>query len=111
MKALAIIVNIFVPGSGTIIVGKLGQGAAQFLLFALGIVLTFAVAGPIVGVPLAVAAWVWALDSAAGDETVTSRSKAPRQTENALSFLDRRDRHPSVVRQSPRPIPQADRSP
>ena len=32
MKALAILVNIFFPGIGTMLVGKPGEGLVQFLL-------------------------------------------------------------------------------
>jgi hypothetical protein len=32
MKLIAILVNIFFPGIGTMLVGKLGEGLIQFLL-------------------------------------------------------------------------------
>lgn len=41
MKGVAIIVNIFFPGIGTLIVGKVGQGVAQILLYLLGVLLSF----------------------------------------------------------------------
>jgi TM2 domain-containing membrane protein YozV len=65
MKALAIIINIFFPGIGTLIVGKVGQGIAQILLYMLGVVLNFTVVGLIIGVPLCIAVWIWALVSTA----------------------------------------------
>lgn len=43
MKVIGIIVNIFFPGIGTLIVGKIGQGIAQLLLFILGVILNFTV--------------------------------------------------------------------
>jgi TM2 domain-containing membrane protein YozV len=65
MKAVAVIVNVFFPGIGTLIVGKVGQGIAQILLYILGVVLAFTVVGAIIGIPLCIAVWIWALVSAA----------------------------------------------
>ena len=65
MKALGIIVNIFFPGIGTLIVGKIGQGVAQILLYLLGVMFCFSFFGLIIGVPLCIAVWIWALASAA----------------------------------------------
>ena len=39
MKVLAIIINIFFPGIGTLIVGKIGEGIAQFLIWLVGVIL------------------------------------------------------------------------
>jgi len=64
MKALAIIVNIFFPGIGTLIVKKYWQGITQILLGIVGAVLTFTVVGALVGIPLMLAMWIWALVSA-----------------------------------------------
>lgn len=61
MKAVAIIVNIFFPGIGTLIVGKIGQGIAQLILFSIGVVFNFTIIGAIVGVPLCIGVWIWAL--------------------------------------------------
>jgi TM2 domain-containing membrane protein YozV len=68
MKAVGVLVNIFLPGVGTIIVGKAGQGIAQILLYLLGILLSFTVVGAIIGVPLCIAVWIWAIVSAATSE-------------------------------------------
>ena len=65
MKALGVIVNIFLPGIGTLIVGKVGQCIAQLLLYVLGVIINFTVVGMVIGIPLCVAVWIWAIASAA----------------------------------------------
>jgi TM2 domain-containing membrane protein YozV len=65
MKGLAIILNVFIPGVGSFVVGKPGQGIAQILLYALGIVLCFTVIGVIVGAPLCFGIWIWGIVTAA----------------------------------------------
>lgn len=64
MKALAIIVNIFLPGIGTLIVKKWGQGIAQIILGIIGIILTATGLLSIIGVPLLIGVWIWAIISA-----------------------------------------------
>lgn len=64
MKTLAIIINIFFPGIGTLFVRKWIQAIAQLLLGAVGAALTFSAILSIVGIPLLVIVWVWALVSA-----------------------------------------------
>lgn len=65
MKALAIIVNIFLPGFGTLIVKKFGQGIIQIVLTFVSAVLILTGFLAIVGLPLFVAVWIWAIISAA----------------------------------------------
>jgi TM2 domain-containing membrane protein YozV len=65
MKVLGILVNLFFPGVGTMIVGKVGQGVAQLCLYLFGVFLTFTAIGAIIGIPLCVIVWIWALVSAA----------------------------------------------
>lgn len=72
MKVIGIIVNIFFPGVGTLIVGKIGEGIAQIILTIVGVILTFTVVFSIIGIPLCTAMWVWSLVSAA-----TARPKLP----------------------------------
>jgi TM2 domain-containing membrane protein YozV len=64
-KAVGIIVNFFFPGIGTMIVGRVGQGIAQFLLFGFGAALSATGFFAIIGLPLAFIVWIWALVSAA----------------------------------------------
>jgi len=89
MKALAIIVNIFIPGIGTLIVGKTGQGVAQFILFVLAVVLNFTLVGAIIGVPLAIGIWIWAIVSAASANPQPVRVEIVHRGEGHLSHPDR----------------------
>jgi TM2 domain-containing membrane protein YozV len=65
MKIVAIIINIFIPGLGTLFVGKVAQGIVQLLLAAVAFVLTASGIFAIFGVPLGFCVWIWALVSAA----------------------------------------------
>ena len=65
MKAAAIIVNFFFPGVGTLILGRIGTGVTQLILYILGIMLTITAIGSIIGVPLMIGVWIWGLVSAA----------------------------------------------
>ena len=65
MKVIAIIVNIFFPGVGTIIVGKVGKGVTQIILTIIAGIMIATAFLSIVGVPLAIGVWIWALVSVA----------------------------------------------
>jgi len=65
-KALAIvglIVNLFWPGLGTIIGGNVGIGLIQMAFHLFGVFCILTIIGAIIGVPLVVTMWVWALIS------------------------------------------------
>lgn len=68
MKALAVILNIFIPGVGSFVIGAVGQGIGQILIYGLGFLLTFGTLGfgGIIGLPMMLGAWVWGLVTAAG---------------------------------------------
>jgi len=66
MKVIAIIINIFFPGVGTLIVGKIGTGVIQLVLSIIAAVMIATGLLSIVGIPLAVGVWIWALVSVAG---------------------------------------------
>jgi TM2 domain-containing membrane protein YozV len=87
MKALAVILNIFIPGVGSFVVGKAGQGIAQILIFGIGFVINLITLGfgAIIGFPLMLGAWIWGLI------TVLSTPSAPIQ----VNIIDNRgpDRH------------------
>ena len=68
MRALGVIVNIFFPGIGTIIVGKIISGVVQFLLYAAAVALIATGIGALFGIPLAIVVWIWAIVSAATSE-------------------------------------------
>lgn len=65
MNVLGIIVNIFLPGVGTLIVGKIPQGIVQIILMVVAIILNLTVIFAILGIPIAIGTWIWALVSAA----------------------------------------------
>lgn len=65
MKALAVIVNVFLPGVGTLIVGKIGSGIFQIILYLVGLTVSLTGVGVIVGLPIMLAVWIWAIVSAA----------------------------------------------
>lgn len=68
MKALAIIINIFFPGVGTLIVGKIGQGITQIILGIIGAVMAMTGVLAIIGIPLLIGIWIWALVSVVGSD-------------------------------------------
>jgi len=56
-----LIVNLFLPGLGTIIMGKNEVGVIQLVLSLAGVFLIATIFGMIIGCPLWVAMWIWAL--------------------------------------------------
>jgi hypothetical protein len=68
MRAVGVVVNLFFPGIGTIIVGKVVSGVIQFLLYAVAVALIATGIGALFGVPLAIVVWIWAVVSAATAE-------------------------------------------
>ncbi len=71
MKALSIILNVFFPGVGSLVIGKVGQGITQIILYFLGVLFCFTLVGAIVGIPLMIGVWIWGL------VTVTSAPALP----------------------------------
>ncbi len=65
MKVAAIVINIFLPGVGTLFVQKWVQAIFQIILATIALVLTFTGIGAIIGGPLGIAVWIWAIVSAA----------------------------------------------
>lgn len=55
--ALSLIVSLFVPGVGSMINGDFGTGVAILVLYVVGIALSVF----LIGIPLALGAWVWGL--------------------------------------------------
>ena len=68
MKVISVIVNIFFPGIGSIIVGKIGTGIAQLILYIVGALLSLTAILAIIGVPLMIGVWIWAIVTAASSE-------------------------------------------
>jgi len=61
LKILGIVVNIFLPGIGTLIVGKWVQAILQLILGGIAAVFSFTGVGVVVGGPLAFMVWLWAI--------------------------------------------------
>ena len=68
MRVLGVIVNLFFPGIGTILVGKIVSGVVQFLLYAAAVALIATGVGALLGIPIAIVVWIWAIVSAATAE-------------------------------------------
>jgi len=58
---LAIILNIFFPGVGTLVLGKTTAGIIQLVLWVVGFIFDLTVIGVVLGLPMYAAAWIWAL--------------------------------------------------
>ena len=58
---VALVVNLFLPGVGTILGGKGGLGAGQLVMFILGIPMLFFFfpLGLIAGLAMIIGSWVW----------------------------------------------------
>lgn len=61
MKILAIIINIFFPGFGTLLVKKFGAATMQIALLIIGSILSITGIGAIIGIPMIIVAWIWSL--------------------------------------------------
>jgi TM2 domain-containing membrane protein YozV len=68
MKPLAIIANILIPGIGSFMLGKVGQGIGQAVIWGIGLLLTLGTLGigGVIGLPLMLGAWIWGIVTAAG---------------------------------------------
>jgi TM2 domain-containing membrane protein YozV len=53
----AMVLNVFIPGSGSLVAGKVAIGVVQLILWVIGIPLSFV----LIGVPMVLAAWIWSL--------------------------------------------------
>lgn len=74
MKAVAVIANILLPGVGSFFVGKAAAGIAQLLIWGLGFLFTVGTLGfgAIVGFPMMIVAWIWAIVSAVSEPTTVT---------------------------------------
>ena len=64
MKVAAIVINIFLPGVGTLFVKKWGQAIFQIILATIALALNLTGIGGLIGLPLGIAVWIWAIVSA-----------------------------------------------
>lgn len=65
MKAVAIILNFFIPGVGSLVIGKTGAGVIQLIVYFVGLFLTLTLIGALIGAPMMLGAWIWGLVTAA----------------------------------------------
>lgn len=65
MNILAVLLNFFMPGIGSFVVGRGGAGVAQLLIFGIGISLAITLIMLPFGLVLMAVAWVWGLITAA----------------------------------------------
>ncbi len=57
LAIVALVINIFIPGLGSLIAGKTTQGIWQLVLLIIGAILSII----LIGIPLMFIAWVWAI--------------------------------------------------
>lgn len=57
-----LLLNILIlPGLGSLIGGKISSGVLQLIFSLIGLGLTLTIIGAIIGIPLMIAMWIWAL--------------------------------------------------
>jgi TM2 domain-containing membrane protein YozV len=64
-KIIALVVNCFFPGIGTLMAGKKTAGIIQLILTGVAILMIITLIGALLGVPLALGAWIWSIISVA----------------------------------------------
>lgn len=53
----ALVLNVVIPGTGSLVAGRVSVGVAQLLMWLVGVPFSFV----LLGLPMALAAWVWSL--------------------------------------------------
>lgn len=101
MKVLGIIVNIFLPGVGTMIAGRAGLGFGQLVLWLIGLFFSLTVIGIIIGYPIMFVAWLWGIIS------VASMDDKPVQ----VVIIDERPATKPDTGSAPAGAPEPSRSP
>jgi TM2 domain-containing membrane protein YozV len=56
-----LIVNLCFPGVGSLIAGKTKEGVLQLIFYIVAFICDITLIGLLVGIPLGIAMWVWAL--------------------------------------------------
>jgi TM2 domain-containing membrane protein YozV len=51
------VLNVFIPGSGSLVAGRVAIGVVQLILWVIGIPLSFV----LIGLPMVLTAWIWSL--------------------------------------------------
>ncbi|WP_420560166.1 hypothetical protein [Tepidicaulis sp.] len=68
MKTAAIIISIFLPGAGSLLMGKIVAGLIQLALAFTALLLNLTGIGILIGGPIGFVAWVWGLVTVARAE-------------------------------------------
>lgn len=53
----AMVLNVIIPGTGSLVAGRVAIGVAQLMLWIVGVPLSFV----LIGIPMALSAWIWSL--------------------------------------------------
>jgi TM2 domain-containing membrane protein YozV len=53
----AMVLNVIIPGTGSLVAGRVAIGIVQLMLWIIGVPLSFV----LIGLPMALAAWIWSL--------------------------------------------------
>jgi len=61
MNIAALALNFFIPGIGSMVVGKVMTGIIQLVLFIIAVICNFTVILAIIGIPLGLCVWIWGL--------------------------------------------------
>ena len=64
MKIVALIVNFFIPGVGSMLIGRIGTGLVQLVLYGIGAFLMFTTILWPIGAPLCLVVLIWSLFTA-----------------------------------------------
>ena len=64
-RVLGVIINLFLPGVGTLIVGRMAEGVLQIVIDIVATILTFTVIFSPVALGMFIVVWLWGLVSAA----------------------------------------------
>ena len=64
MKAVALIVNFFIPGVGSMLIGRIGTGLIQLVLYGIGAFLMFTTVLWPIGAPICLVVLIWSLITA-----------------------------------------------
>ena len=89
MKVFGLIINLIIPGIGSFFFGKYIQAVFQFIIWFIGFLFTITGVGALIGIPLGLIAWGWALaTSITGLSTADRHEKYSRRIEAADSQND-----------------------
>jgi len=61
LAIVGLIVNIFIPGVGSLIGGRTKEGVIQLVMSIVAFVLDITIIGLVLGIPLGLAAWIWGI--------------------------------------------------